>query len=109
MKCSMCLALLAGLTLAGCGSENRPVFDGATFRAKLGDDKADARSFAVEVRDAGKTLEGAREAGRFEAVRHCIETFGNSRIDWVEGPDAEDGALRLVDGNLILTGRCAGW
>lgn len=106
---SMCFVMVAGLTLAGCAGENRPVFDGATFRAKLSDDRADARSFVVEVRDASKTLAGAREAGRFEAVRHCIETFGNSRIDWVQGPDAEDDALRLEDGNLILTGRCAGW
>lgn len=108
MMRSMSFALFAMLTLAGCG-ENRPLFDGATFRAKLDADRADARSFSVEVRDAGKTLAGAREAGRFEAVRHCIETFGNSRIDWVQGPDAEDSALRIEDGDLILTGRCAGW
>lgn len=109
MMRSMCLALLAGLTLAGCGNDNRPVFDGAQFRANLNADRDDARNFVVEVRDADKTLTGAREAGRHEAVRHCIETFGNSRIDWVQGPDAADGTLRIENGNLILTGQCVGW
>jgi len=108
MMRSMSVVLVAGLALAACG-ENRPVFDGATFRTKLDADKTDARNFLVEVRDAGKTLEGAREAGRHEAVRHCIETFGNSRITWAQGPDDADGSLQIENGNLILSGRCDGW
>jgi hypothetical protein len=97
------------LALAACGSEGRQTFEGIAFRASLDADKEDKRNFVVEVRDAGQSLTGAREAGRYEAVRHCVETFGNSRMTWELGPDAEDADLRIEDGNLILKGRCAGW
>ncbi len=99
---------LATLTLAACG-DPRPAFDGVTFRASLDAAKDTPELFVVEVRDAGKSLDGARAAGRYEAVRYCIETFGNSRIDWAQGPDAEASALQFDDGDLILKGQCAGW
>lgn len=103
------LAVLSVLALAACSDEGRQTFDGVAFRASLDADKDDKRNFLIEVRDAGQSLDGAREAGRYEAVRHCIENFGNSRMRWELGPDAEDGALRIEDGNLILKGQCAGW
>ncbi|SDN39280.1 hypothetical protein SAMN05216196_101392 [Lutimaribacter pacificus] len=102
---------LSGLALAGCGtlSDDRQTFDGVAFRASLSADKEDKRNFSVEVRDAAKSLAGAREAGRYEAVQHCIENFGNSRMSWSQGPDVEDADLQVADGDLILKGQCAGW
>lgn len=102
---------LCGLSLTACGtlSEDRQAFDGVAFRASLAAEKEDNRNFTVEVRDAGQSLAGAREAGRYEAVQHCIENFGNSRMSWSQGPDVEDAELQIVDGDLILKGQCAGW
>lgn len=105
------LAMLAGLSLTACGtlSDDRQTFDGVAFRAKLSAEKEDNRNFTVEVRDPVQSLAGAREAGRYEAVQYCIETFGNSRMTWSQGPDVEDAELQIVDDVLILKGRCAGW
>ena len=100
--------ILAGL--AGCGStidDRVPRFDGYQFRGKAeGTDKNSLAPFEVVVRDAGKSVEGAREAGRYQGTTYCIHNFGTSEIIWTNGPDAPDGALRISDGNLILTGRC---
>jgi hypothetical protein len=103
------LVACAALFLAGCSDTNRQSFDGVMFRASLDADKEDARNFVVEVRDPGQSLSGAREAGRYEAVQHCIKKFGNSRMTWAQGPDSEADDLRFEDGDLILTGQCAGW
>ncbi|MCM2560864.1 hypothetical protein M8756_02630 [Lutimaribacter sp. EGI FJ00015] len=102
-------AFCAALFVAGCGDETTQTFDGMTFRASLDADREAPHDFVVEVRDAGKSLAGAREAGRYEAVRYCIETFGNSRMTWLQGPDADDADLRIENGNLIMQGQCAGW
>lgn len=112
------LALLAcvGLSVTACSrltpwaNGARPVFDGAYFRAKVEFDKETPEVFTVAVRDAGKTLAGAREAGRLEANTHCITYFGSSQIEWdASNPDAEDTALMIQDGTLIMSGSCRGW
>ncbi|MCA1335332.1 hypothetical protein [Pseudooceanicola marinus] len=112
------LALVAcvGLSLSACSrltpwaSSNRPVFDGQYFRAKVAFEKEAPAAFTVTVRDPGKSLAGAREAGRLEATTHCIAYFGDSRIEWgASNPDAEEGALLFQDGSLVMAGTCRGW
>ncbi|OZB16808.1 MAG: hypothetical protein B7X55_07335 [Rhodobacterales bacterium 34-62-10] len=111
------LALGAVVALTGCGTisnvtdritgSGRQAFDGQFFRASLAHDRAAPADFVIRVQDAGKSLTGAREAGRYEATKHCIEYFGNSAADWTVGPDSPDEALVFDGGTLVLTGRCA--
>lgn len=84
------------------------LFDGKTYRASLSADRDDPAAFTVSVANAGGArLAGAREAGRYEATKHCIEVTGTSRVDWSTGPDTPAEGLTLSDGALLLAGRCA--
>lgn len=112
------LALGAVVALAGCSTvsgvtdrltgRNKQLFDGQVFRASIAFDKAAPADFVVRVQQPSKTLAGAREAGRYEATRHCIAYFGNSDAIWQVGPDSPDAALVYDGDTLVLTGRCAG-
>jgi hypothetical protein len=116
-KSRIALALGALVALTGCGvvsnvtdrltGSGRQAFDGQFFRASVDFDRAAPADFVVRVQQAGRSLEGAREAGRYEATKHCIAYFGNSAADWVVGPDSADSALVLEGDTLVLTGRCA--
>ncbi|MDX1782105.1 MAG: hypothetical protein R3256_12390 [Thalassovita sp.] len=114
MRKAIILLLAAGL-LAGCGvreriqgANNRVAFDGIYFRTRLNAEKDDKQAFAVTVAGAARNLDAAREAGRYEATRYCVTNYGNSEVDWTQGP--EDAAENLVieNGALVLTGRCRG-
>ncbi|MYM54518.1 hypothetical protein GR167_04325 [Rhodobacteraceae bacterium GS-10] len=101
--------------LAGCGvkekirgDNNRVAFDGIYFKSHLTADKADNMAFAVTVAGASQNIAAAREAGRYEATKYCVNNFGNSEVDWTAGPDAPLGALVISDDTLNLAGRCRG-
>ena len=107
MRGLVLISLCAGL--AGCGgyfnTNERIAFDGVQFRTKSETpDKDDKKVFLVSVRPATASLEGAREAGRYEGTSYCINQYGTSRIDWEVGPDTEE--LTVVDNTLTLRGRC---
>ncbi len=104
------VALCAVTVTAGCADRGeRVLFDGVQFRTKSKATSEDRQSFLVRVPRVDRSIEGAREAGAYEAARYCIENFGTSEITWVIGPDGEAGSL-VVDGNdLTLTGRCVLW
>ncbi|MEY8838475.1 hypothetical protein AB9K41_05510 [Cribrihabitans sp. XS_ASV171] len=112
MKAMVMLAAAAALALsAGCareGRKDRILFDGLYFpsKAQAVDKKVSLADFTVTVQDAAQSLDGAREAGRHEGTRYCIETYGTSRIDWVVGPDSDASQLRIADGKLIFRGTC---
>jgi len=102
--------LAATLLLAACSGERRAervAFDGQFFRASAKKVDRQRLNFEVTVRPVSASLAGAREAGRFEAIRYCIGNFGTSNIDWTNGPDAEDGTLRIANDRLLLLGTCA--
>lgn len=102
------LAILGAASLSGCDSsgDDQMLFDGQSFRMKANDIDNDVERFTVEVRPVSASIEGAREAGRYEATRYCIENFGSSDIDWVFGPDDEVTRLQITDDRLILQGAC---
>ncbi len=109
------LVLVGAVALAaGCAnmrdklSNNEKVtFDGIYFVTTLDRlDRKEREHFKVFVREPQQSLEAAREAGRYEAVKYCIKEFGTSRIDWVSGPDVEDGALLYDNGRLMFEGMC---
>ncbi|WP_420584440.1 hypothetical protein [Ruegeria sp.] len=101
------------LTLvSACGtvtsSSDRVFFDGQYFRAKAKpvDKKASPTEFTVVVNGVSASLDGAREAGRYEGTKFCISNFGSSRIVWTVGPDTEPQNLRITDDKLTFAGVC---
>ncbi|MEP1587602.1 MAG: hypothetical protein ABJR46_17910 [Tateyamaria sp.] len=102
------LLLIAALLLSACVERraDRIAFDEEFFRATSKKLDKDRINFEVTVRPVSASLEGARDAGRQEATRYCVGNFGSSDIDWIEGPDAEDGRLRVSRDTLRLVGRC---
>lgn len=103
------LALLL-VAVAGCSGRNRNdiAFDGVVFRAKTAaiDKKVSRADFQTTIRDAGLSLDGAREAARYEGTKYCVTNYGTSKIDWAVGPDTDPGRLTAVDGDITFQGRC---
>lgn len=101
--------LIALLAVSGCTRPGeRVMFDGKYYPTKAR--KGETREqFTVTVRRAAQGIDGAREAGRFEATRYCIETVGDSTIHWTRGPDGAGGPLVTEGGNLVLSGSCVKW
>lgn len=109
-RTALVLAVAGGLVLAGCSNNSdRVFFNGNYYPAKAKRDKDTDKGFVVTVQRISKGLDGAREAGRYEGTRYCIKTFGTSEIDWVRGPDAEDGTLQVSGSRLVLSGKCVTW
>lgn len=108
----MLSAVVALAVVSACGivtpSENRVLFDGHAFRAKAKpvDKKASPADFTVVVNGVSASLDGAREAGRFEGTKFCIKQFGSSKIVWKVGPDTEPQNLRISDDKLTFAGTC---
>jgi len=111
-RCRALAALFLGaiVVLPGCGDRAAKVrFNGEYYPAKVSRDRDAREQFQVAVRRVDRGLTGAREAGRYEAMRYCLKEFGTSDIDWVNGPDAEDGRLQVSNGRLVLNGECVTW
>ncbi|WP_306154947.1 hypothetical protein [Roseovarius sp. MMSF_3281] len=104
------VALAATMGLSACGDRAERVrFNGEYYPAKVSRDRDTRKQFQVSVRRVDRGLLGAREAGRYAATRYCLKEFGTSNIDWVNGPDAEDGRLSISNGRLSLSGACVTW
>jgi hypothetical protein len=103
-------ALGAAVFVSACGtsSSDRILFDGKAFRAKAkAVDKRNAPTdFTVVVNGVSASLDGAREAGRHEGTKFCIDAFGTSKINWKVGPDTEPQNLRITDNKLTFAGTC---
>jgi hypothetical protein len=101
------LALLAVVAVAGCNRRDVVFFDGMRFDSRLDASREDRRDFTVIVRGAAANVPAALQAGAYEATRHCLTTFGDSRVDWTAGPDQAPAQVALAaDGSTILQGRC---
>lgn len=94
--------------LAGCSDPDKQVlFDGQQFNGRLKADKEDKRNFVASAGPVSQSLDGAREAARFEGTTYCIRRYGRSDIEWVASPEAEATALNIVEDVLTVQGRCA--
>ena len=106
------LAVLVVLTaVSACGgpsSKERVLFDGKAFRAKakVVNKRVSPAEFTVTVNGVSASLDGAREAGRYEGTRFCVQNFGSSRIVWKVGPDTEPQNLRIDNDRLTFAGTC---
>ena len=100
--------VFASTLVAACSGTIRNVnavkFDGHYFAGRASKNSADPHGFSVRIRNAAKSIAGAREAARYEATIYCIEQFGTSDIIWSIGPDDE--AISLSNRSLTLAGRC---
>lgn len=102
------LALIAALLVSACQERraDRVAFDGVFFRSNASKIDRSREDFEVSVSPVSASLDGARDAGRYEAIRYCIANFGSSDITWAAGPDAEDGTLTISNDRLLLRGTC---
>jgi hypothetical protein len=94
------------LLLTGCTArinENRVAFDGVMFNTKL-KVASDKKGFEITVPRAHRSLNGAKEAGRYEATIYCVNKFGTSDITWVSSPD--DVSEISSSNSIYLKGRC---
>ncbi|QBF31344.1 hypothetical protein [Thalassococcus sp. S3] len=106
---SVILTLTGLALLAGCGPsrDDRIRFDGQLFRMNASTvDRDNRKLFEVTVRPVSASLDGAREAGRYEAIRYCIENYGTSDMIWSVGPDTEGTALAVTNDTLTFRGAC---
>lgn len=102
------ISALSCAVLAGCSDPSDAVlFDGQQFAGSLKADEADKRSFTASVSPVSASLEGAREAARYEGTTYCVRNYGRSDIDWAASPEAETIALNIVEDTLTVQGRCA--
>lgn len=110
MKRGLVLSLVCAGLLAGCGnsqsSKQRIAFDGFYFKSSIKAVKEDPRMFDVTVKGAAQSREGAEDAGRYEATRHCVVNYGNSKLEWLVVVETEERDVRLEDDTLILRGKC---
>lgn len=108
LRAGACIAVVASMLVAGCSGTIRNVnavkFDGHYFAGRATKSSVDPHGFSVRIRNAAKSIAGAREAARYEATIYCIEQFGTSDIIWSIGPDDE--AISLSNRSLTLAGRC---
>ncbi|MEM6482272.1 MAG: hypothetical protein AAF922_13255 [Pseudomonadota bacterium] len=72
-------------------------------------DKSDRQNFVVNVPKVARSVNGAREAGRYEATRYCLSNFGTSEILWAIGPDTSDGRLVVEQNDFNFRGTCILW
>ena len=105
---ALATVVVASTLVAACSGTTRNVnavkFDGHYFAGRASKSSLDPHGFSVRIRNAAKSIAGAREAARYEATIYCIEQFGTSYIIWSIGPDDE--AISLSNGSLTLAGRC---
>lgn len=105
---ALATVVVASTLVAACSGTTRNVnavkFDGHYFAGRASKNSADPHGFSVRIRNAAKSIAGARKAARYEATIYCIEQFGTSDIIWSIGPDDE--AISLSNRSLTLAGRC---
>ena len=108
MKATWVMGILV-LVLAGCGQSriSQITYEGAVFNGDLRSERGDRAAFVATGGPASVSLEGARQAAKFQAVRHCIDYLGSSDVEWINGPDVEDAELVVENNDVVLTGRCS--
>ncbi|NDH72604.1 MAG: hypothetical protein EBY50_09525, partial [Rhodobacteraceae bacterium] len=76
---ALATVVVASTLVAACSGTIRNVnavkFDGHYFAARASKSSADPLGFSVRIRNAAKSIAGAREAARYEATIYCIQQF----------------------------------
>jgi predicted small secreted protein len=101
------LALAATVVLAACNrGEEDILFDGQKYKTKARKEADDLAVFVASITPVSASLDGAREAGRYEGTKYCIENYGTSKIKWTVGPDTDPETLTISDDTLVFRGEC---
>lgn len=94
----------------GCARDNpnHVPFDGVVFKSKTKavDKKVSRADFTTTIQKASQSLDGAREAARYQGTIYCVTNYGSSDIEWIVGPETEQGRLTIVDDAITFRGRC---
>ncbi len=106
MKIWVTLAAVTAVLIGCTSDEDRILFDGQYYSAKLRKVDRQLDVFTVTVKPVSKSLAGALQAGTYEATAYCVNSFGNSDILWTAGPDAPEDTLLIEGDVLTLQGRC---
>lgn len=112
MSVKTVLVLMAAtLTIpVACGRDNpnQVPFDGVVFKSKTKaiDKKVSRADFTSTIYKVSQSLDGAREAARYQGTIYCVTNYGTSDIAWTIGPDTELGRLAIVDNNITFRGKC---
>lgn len=102
--------MIALLALGACAKPGeRTLFDGKYYPTRAKKDGERREDFVITVKRADQGISGAREAGRWEATRYCVETYGDSTITWQPGSDPDGEAAITEGGSLIMRGSCVEW
>ena len=106
-----CSRIQGGLGALGLGQgaakRAQVEVQGTRFKARANADSVDRRQIMVTVTPFAIDPDGAREAGRYQAARYCLLTYGGSDTEWALGPDRPVEELAVVDDTLTLQGRCS--
>ena len=104
------VGMTAILLLSACDNERkkRVAFNGVYFKSKTKavDKKKTLSEFYTRINGVSYSFDGAREAGRYEGTKYCINNYGTSNIDWKVGPDTDPSHLVITDDSLTFLGRC---
>lgn len=100
-------AMAAMLALTACSNDDdRVAFDGHYFRTKVKKVDRQFDVFTVSIRDVSRSLEGARAAGEYAGIEHCVRYFGSSDIEWEVGPETPLENLIIDNNTMIFRGKC---
>ena len=103
----MTISVLALALVAGCNqADDRVRFDGEVFRGKASKVKDNPRAFTAWVSPVAASIDGAREAARYEGTKYCIAAYGTSDIEWSVSPDTEDLTAQIDGNQLNVAGEC---
>ena len=96
------------LMVAGCGDRhaNRLTIEGQPFSGGAKADRDDRAAFTATGGPVSVSLDGARQAAAFEAVKYCIGYLGSSDIAWSQSPDAPEAELEIENDRVTVSGRC---
>ena len=101
------ILICVALAVTACGPGDDAIsFDGQFFNTRLKSERGNQAQFTVTAKPVSASLDGAREAARYEATVYCVNSFGRSDVDWVMGPDDESETLTIENDTLLLQGRC---
>jgi len=106
MKVLMSTLVLLGVLAACTSDDDRVAFDGQYFNAKVRKVDGQYDVFTVTVKGVSRSFEGARAAGEYEAIRYCVNTYGNSDIIWTVGPDTPPAQLQIAKDTITFQGIC---
>ena len=100
------LTLSAIALLAACGGRERVAFDGNFYRASAKAPRADRANFTASAGPISRGLNGAVQAARHEAIRHCIKFYGTSDILYAVPEGAPLESVPRNGDRVVLSGRC---